>query len=286
VKDRSVAHHLAWRTTMVDGRPAAYGVAGEGPPLVFLHGWGLAHRTYKRALKRLVGMNLRVYAPAMPGFGGTAELPRDELTLTGYARWVEQFMAAVGIEEPVTLVGHSFGGGVAIKTAHDWPRRVARLIIVDSIGGSAWANQGGIVRSMRERPLWDWGLHLNADLLPVRQLTRVVPVIVADAVPNLLRNPLAIWYVAHLARTADLSQELEELKRRRLPVVILWGRSDRVIPPASLESLYQALGDPQLITVPGKHAWLIADPKGFGEVMTNVIGAVPAIEPPATPDPV
>ncbi len=74
---------------------------------------------------------------------------------------------------------------------------------------------------MRERPLWDGGLHLPADLLLRRQLTRVVPVIVADPVPNVLRNPRTISRVAHLARTADLTGQLEELKRRRLPVVIL-----------------------------------------------------------------
>jgi pimeloyl-ACP methyl ester carboxylesterase len=128
---------------------------------------------------------------------------------------------------------------------------------------------------MRERPLWDWGLHLQADIMPIRQLTRVVPMIVADAVPNLLRGPLAIWHVAHLARTADLTGELEELKRRRLPVVILWGQKDSVIPWASVESPRAALGDPKLITVPGNHTWLLADPDRFGEVMTNVIGAAP-----------
>jgi pimeloyl-ACP methyl ester carboxylesterase len=127
---------------------------------------------------------------------------------------------------------------------------------------------------MRERPLWDWGLHLPADLLPGRQLTRVVPVIVADAVPNLLRNPRAIWRVAHLARTADLTGQLEELKRRRLPVVILWGDKDKVIPYASVESLRTALGAPEVIAVPGNHNWLLADPNGFGEIITNVIGAV------------
>jgi pimeloyl-ACP methyl ester carboxylesterase len=123
----------------------------------------------------------------------------------------------------VTLVGHSFGGGVAIRirVAHDIPDRVARLIVVNSIGGFAWCHDRGVLRSMRERPHWDWGLHLQADLWPVRQLTRVIPVIVEDAVPNLVRNPRAIWRVAHLARTADLTPELDELKRRRLPVMVL-----------------------------------------------------------------
>lgn len=266
---------FAWLTTTVNGRPALYGRAGNGPPLVFLHGWALSYHTYKLALTQLSQQHMRVYAPALPGFGGTAELPKGKLTLASYAQWLDQFMATVGIDEPVTLVGHSFGGGVAIQAAHDSPEQVARLILINSIGGATWSRTGGIIRAMRERPLWDWGLHLQADILPMRQLTRVVPVIVADAVPNLLRHPRTIWRVADLARTADLTVELEGLKQRRLPIVILWGQQDTVIPRASVESLRMALGDPQLITVPGNHSWLLADPDGFGEVMTNVIGAAP-----------
>ena len=45
---------LTWQRTTVQGRPAVYGVAGEGRPLVFLHGWGLSHRSYGRALGQLV----------------------------------------------------------------------------------------------------------------------------------------------------------------------------------------------------------------------------------------
>jgi pimeloyl-ACP methyl ester carboxylesterase len=266
---------LVWHRTTVDGRTAEYGTAGRGSPFVFLHGWALNHRAYRRALGRLIDHGVQVYAPALPGFGRTVELPAGQVSLAGYATWLDGFLAAVGVSDPVTLVGHSFGGGVAIQTAHDWPARVARLILVNSIGGSAWSQAGGINRSMRERPLWDWGLHLPADLLLRRQLTRVLPVIVADAVPNLLRNPRTIWRVAHLARTADLTGQLEDLKRRRLPVVILWGQQDRVIPRASVESLLAALGDPELITVPGNHTWLLADPEGFGEVITNVISAAP-----------
>jgi pimeloyl-ACP methyl ester carboxylesterase len=267
--------HLEWRTATVDGRSAGYGVAGAGRPLVFLHGWGLGQHAYKRALKTLVSQGLRVLAPALPSFGGTADLPPEERTLEGYARWVDAFLTSVGVDEPVTLVGHSFGGGVAIQMAHDFPARVGRLVLVNSIGGSAWSH-GGALRSMSERPLWDWGLHLQADLLPWRQLTRVVPVILEDAFPNLLRNPRGFWRVGHLARTADLVEELEELKRRRLPVVVLWGRNDTVIPPSSLAALTRALGTPSVITVEGSHSWLLGDPKAFGEVMTNVLGVTDA----------
>src|SRR3954454_1219287 len=107
--------HLVWTRTTVRGRTAMYGVAGDGIPLLFLHGWGLGQHAYKRALKRLVQLGCQVYAPALPGFGGTADLPGKELSFEGYARWVGAFLDAVGVHEKVFLVGHSFGGGVSIK---------------------------------------------------------------------------------------------------------------------------------------------------------------------------
>ena len=168
---------LRWERTSVDGRSASYAVVGDGPPVVLLHGWGLAHRTYRKVLEALGRQGMRVWAPALPGFGGTEELPECMFSLEGYAAWVSWFMTEVGITEPVTLVGHSFGGGVAIRAAHDFPEQVAKLVCVNSIGGSAWTEERGVVRSLAQRPIWDWGLHLQADLLPWRQATRVLPVI-------------------------------------------------------------------------------------------------------------
>src|SRR3954454_1387104 len=116
--------HLVWTRTTVRGRTAMYGVAGDGIPVLFLHGWGLGQHTYKRVLKRLVHLGCPVFAPAMPGFGGTADLPEPHLSFAGYAPWVDEFLRSVNVTEPVFLVGHSFGGGVAIKLAHDHPERV------------------------------------------------------------------------------------------------------------------------------------------------------------------
>jgi pimeloyl-ACP methyl ester carboxylesterase len=264
--------HLVWKRATVERRSALYGVAGEpgGIPVVFLHGWGLGQHAYKRALKRLVQLGCRVWAPALPGFGGTDDLPARNLSIAGYAEWVDGFMTAVKITEPVFLVGHSFGGGVAIQTAHDYPDRVRSLVLVNSIGGSAWREDGSLVRSMAERPLWDWGIHFPSDLLPLRQIRNVLPVILEDAVPNLLRNPRAMWRVAGLARRADLTRELEALKERRMPVTVLWGGEDEIIPKASFDALCVALGQEGEV-VEGNHSWLLADPDAFGEVMTNVV---------------
>ncbi|MBV8385358.1 MAG: alpha/beta hydrolase [Acidimicrobiia bacterium] len=123
---------------------------------------------------------------------------------------------------------------------------------------------------MAQRPLWDWGIHFPSDMLPVPHLTKVLPVVLEDAVPNLIRNPGAMWRVAQVARTADLTAELEELKRRRLPVVVLWGEKDRIIPKESFDALCKAIGSEGEV-VTGNHSWLLADPDAFGEVMTNVV---------------
>jgi pimeloyl-ACP methyl ester carboxylesterase len=266
------ADHLVWKSTEVDGRPALYGVAGEGLPLVFVHGWGLGQHSYKRALKRLVRLGCKVYAPALPGFGGSAELPGDRFTLDGFGAWLDGFLDAVGIEEPVFLVGHSFGGAVSIQFASDHQERVRTLVLINSVGGSAWTEPGpgGVVKSMAQRPLWDWGIHFTSDILPIPHLTRVLPVILEDALPNLLRNPRAMWRAGQLARSADLTDELEELRRRQLPVVILWGENDRIIPRASFDALCTAIGS-QGEVISGNHSWLLADPEAFGEVMTNIV---------------
>jgi pimeloyl-ACP methyl ester carboxylesterase len=260
--------HLVWKRTTVDGRTALYGVAGTGVPVLFLHGWGLGYHAYKRALKRLVHLGCRAYAPALPGFGGTPDLPARYFSFAGYADWVNLFLEAVGEEGPIFVAGHSFGGGVAIRFAHDFPDRIRSLVLINSVGGSAWTSEKP--RRLADRPLWDWGIHFPGDILLPRQFARVLPVVLEDAVPNLVRNPRAFWRVANLARTADLRPELEELKKRRVPVVILWGDKDRIIPRASFDELCATVGQEGEV-VAGNHSWLLADPDAFGEVMTNIL---------------
>jgi len=263
------------RFASVRDRRAAYGVAGDesAPTVVFLHGWALTNSTYRVALTRLVRGGYRVIAPALPGHGDSAALDEDA-ELADYADWVDALLEAVTGDERVVLVGHSLGGGVAIRTAFDHPERVRALVLIDSIGGSAWRRNGSLVETMRERPLWDWGLHFPADIFPNRQMRRVVPVIVQDAVVNALRNPRAVWRAANVARFADLTDELDALKRRGLPVVVVWGARDRIVGKMSIDSLVDAVGAGSVHTVEGGHSWLLADPKTFGEVMTNVLAVV------------
>jgi len=255
------------KRTWVEGRPAGYSVAGEGMPVVLLHGWALAQHTYRDVIERLASQGCRVIAPSMPGFGGTAGLPSASFSIRGYASWVSSLLDELEIDEPAVVMGHSFGGGVAIRFAHDHPTRVRSLVLVNSVGGSAW-RRGKTLRSIAERPIWDWGLHFPADVWPIRQASRVIPVIAEDFLPNLVRHPRAIVKVANLARRADLRAELEALRDRGLSISIIWGRRDGVIPRESFEALCVASGVEGTI-VDGSHSWLLADPDHFCEVITN-----------------
>lgn len=255
------------KRTFVQGRPAAYSVAGAGMPVVLLHGWALAHHTYRDVIASIAQQGCRVIAPAMPGFGGTHEIPERDFSIAGYASWVADLLDSLEVTEPVVVVGHSFGGGVAIRLAHDHSDRVRSMVLVNSVGGSSW-RKGHVLRSIAERPLWDWGLHFPGDVWPLRQARRVLPVIAEDFFPNLVRNPRAIIKVANLARRADLRSELEDLREAGKPITILWAARDGIIPRESFEALCVAAGV-QGTVVEGSHSWLLADPVQFGEVITN-----------------
>jgi surfactin synthase thioesterase subunit len=55
-----------------------------------------------------------------------------------------------------------------------------------------------------------------------------------------------------------------------MPVVVLWGEQDKIIPRASFDALCAAIGSEGEV-VAGNHSWLLADPDSFGEVMTNIV---------------
>ena len=165
------------------------------------------------------------------------------------------------------MVGHSFGGGVAVRFAHDHPDASGRWCWSTRSAGRRGSGDAPLT-SIAERPLWDWGLHFPGDIFPIRQATRVIPVILEDALPNLVRNPRSIVRVANLARRADLRAELEELKRRGVPVTVIWGNRDGIIPRESFEAMCVAVGAEGRV-INGAHSWLLADPDAFGEVITN-----------------
>jgi pimeloyl-ACP methyl ester carboxylesterase/glycine cleavage system regulatory protein len=251
--------HLTWSRLLVEGRTASYGVGGlGGPPVVFLHGWALGSRAYKRAIRRLTSRGCRVYAPAMPSFGGTADLPAEQMDLDGYAAWVAAFMTAVGVDEPALVIGHSFGGGVAIKLASTRPDLVRYLVLLNAIGGVA------------PRPPWEWLSGFSQELWPIPQAIDTVQAVRTDALPNLVRNPLGMLRAARLAQRADLRAESAALRDSQVPVLVLTSEGDSVIPREAFETLCEAVGADGRV-VSGHHSWLLADPDSFEQAVAAVV---------------
>lgn len=252
--------YLTWHGTNVEGRRAVYGVGGaDGPPVVFLHGWALGSRAYKRAIRRLTTRGCRVFAPALPSFGGTANLPSGSMNLDGYADWVASFMSEVGIKEPALVIGHSFGGGVAIKLARNQPTLVRYLVLLNAIGGG-----------VDPRHTWEWAIGFGREFWPISETLEVIQAMRVDLVPNFLRNPLGLVRAGLLAQGADLRVELTELKKLGVPVLALTSDRDRLIPRSAFEAVCDTVGADRRV-VSGGHAWLLADPDSFGEVLASTV---------------
>jgi len=258
---------LRWHETTLDGHTVLYGDAGEGPAVVFLHGWGLTARSYASALPLIAATGHRVIAPALPGFGRSDPLEGD-YTFDTLTAWLIELLDMLDLHDPVAIVGHSFGGAVATATAWRHPDRVRALVLVNSIGGSVWKTGRRGERLLADRPLWDWGLRLPGEFRR-RDYRRVLPVVLRDLLGNAMSNPGALRRAADLARRADLRDELATLAHNGMPVSILWGSEDNVVPEATFLAMCDAAGAPGDIIADAGHSWLLADPEGFGELVTN-----------------
>jgi pimeloyl-ACP methyl ester carboxylesterase/predicted amino acid-binding ACT domain protein len=259
---------LATTQVGVGGRRVSYASGGSGLPVLFLHGWGLDHRVYERSLRRLTSRGCRVIAPSLPGFGGSDELPIVRRTLAGYAEWVDQFLVAIGADEPVVVLGHSFGGGIATRFAHDHPDRVRYLVLLNSVGDPRLFPSNGA--GGRPRTPGFGGLGPVIDSLRPPDDLATTGLVQRALLRNLSRHPLSVMQTAQAALWADLRSEMAALAARGFPVLVLWSDDDRVIPLAAFDTFCATFGTDGHV-VRGGHSWLLANPDVFAEVLDNVI---------------
>jgi pimeloyl-ACP methyl ester carboxylesterase len=261
---------VAWDEVVVDGHPVRYGVAGSGPSALFCHGWGLRPNAYARPIAAMAAAGCRVVAPSLPGFGRTPELPADERTFAGYGAWVGRFLDAVGIGDLALVAGHSMGGGISTAFVHHQPDRVASLLLANAIGSPTWALFPNEVRTMVQRPFWDWGRHFGGDLLQSPRTLRLLPTLLGDFVPNIVRNPLGMIRTGEFIRRADLVAEVRDIAARGIPVSVAWSDRDGLVPRSAFDDLRRAAGVDGVV-VEGSHAWLIAEPDVFGELAISAL---------------
>jgi pimeloyl-ACP methyl ester carboxylesterase len=107
------------------------GIEPNGPPLVLLHGLSDCHATWMHLVPRLA-QDRRVFVPDLPGHGLSAR-PDASYELQWYAHLMARWLESRGLES-VDMVGHSFGGGVALMMLPVCRRRIRRLILLSSGG--------------------------------------------------------------------------------------------------------------------------------------------------------
>ncbi len=265
---------LETRDVSVGGRHVKLGVAdGDGPTVLFVHGWGLTHHSYAPPVRALAGAGFRVLAPDLPGFGGTSDLAAGKISYSGFAGFLDELLGELVSDESVHVVGHSFGGGVATQFTHDFPERVRSLVLVDAVSGATWTRSATQSQLLAARPLWDWAYHLLQEL-PRGGAPRAVPGILGEVVGNLVKHPASLGLTAHLIRRSDLRPELTMLQERRVPVTVVWGANDQVVPRAAYEDLCEALGV-EGQTVEGSHSWPMSSPARFADVVGGALRPQP-----------
>jgi pimeloyl-ACP methyl ester carboxylesterase len=119
------------RTVRIHGHDVTYRMSGEGPTVVLIHGIAGSSTTW-RAVMPALAAHYTVLAPDLLGHGHSAK-PRGDYSLGAYASGIRDLLAVLG-QERATVVGHSFGGGVAMQLAYQFPERVHRLVLVASGG--------------------------------------------------------------------------------------------------------------------------------------------------------
>jgi len=120
----------AWEIEL-HGHQVVYRIAGDGPPVVLVHGMVNASRHWAAVAERLAERHL-VIAPDLIGHGDSAT-PRGDYSLGAHAAVIRDLLSALGVER-ATMVGHSLGGGVAMVYFWQFPERVERLALVSSGG--------------------------------------------------------------------------------------------------------------------------------------------------------
>ena len=250
------------QTIAVGGRDARYFVAGDGPPLLLLHGNGDSKYSWSWTLPELARAH-RVYALDLPGVGAPPAPGGPALTSGRCARFVADFLDAVGLPR-LAIVGNSFGGLVAARLALAAPRRVAALALVDSAGLGAAVNPylhqlalpgyGDLAalwgKTWTGAQQWAW---LRTALVFARAGRAPADWIAEQG--RLARQPgfndrtmavlrtLVGWY-------GQRDLVVGQLSRLAMPTLVVWGREDRIFPACQARAAAARLPHGRLAIIP------------------------------------
>ena len=221
--------------------------SGDLPPAVLLHGLGSAATPFGPVLGRLRRDVRRVVAPDFPGHGlsGAGSVPlTPQALLSSVATAIDAL-----VDEPAIVVGHSLGGAVALRYALARPERVRSLILVSPAGAPATDEEWRAIRGA-----FDVGSRAEALAFLERIYHRkpwFSPIFAHELPASLERR--AVRELLESASNYDAPPR-DALRALPMSILLLWGRSERLLPETHFEYFASSLPE---------HA-VIERPEGFG----------------------
>jgi pimeloyl-ACP methyl ester carboxylesterase len=288
---REITPELQFRT--IHGYRRAFRVAGSGPAILLIHGIGDNSTTWGTVQSKLA-QRFTVIAPDLLGHG-KSDKPRADYSVAAYANGMRDLLSVLDIDK-VTVVGHSLGGGVAMQFAYQFPQLVERLILVGA---------GGVTKDVNVA-LRIASLPMGSEALAFLRLPLVLPALqvagrVAGTVfgstplgrdlPDVLRiladlpEPTASSAFARTLRAVVdwRGQVVTMLDRcyltQSVPVQLIWGSADSVIPVSHARMAHAAMPGSHLEIFDGSgHFPFHDDPDRFVEVLEQFISSTePAV---------
>jgi pimeloyl-ACP methyl ester carboxylesterase len=273
----------AWQMDL-HGHRVDYRIAGDGPPLVLIHGMVNSSRHWEQVALRLAD-RYTVIAPDLIGHGDSAT-PRGDYSLGAHAAVIRDVLSAIGVQR-ATIVGHSLGGGVAMQFFWQFPQRTERLVLVSS--GGLGHEVSPLLRtvtlpgaakalSLLAHPrvlgaLWDAG-----DRLDARRHGRGVYVKAVVRALRPLERPGAREAFLHTLRSVIDRQGQRVSARDRLylleemPTLIVWGGRDRTIPLEHGRAAQAAIPHSRFEVLPrAAHFPHLEDPGGLADLLRDFI---------------
>lgn len=288
---RDATPTLEFRT--IHGYRRAYRVAGSGPAILLIHGIGDNSTTW-HTVQNALAQRFTVIAPDLLGHG-RSDKPRADYSVAAYANGMRDLLSVLDIEH-VTVIGHSLGGGVAMQFAYQFPQLVDRLILVGA---------GGVTKDVNIA-LRIASLPMGSEALALLRLPLMLPAlqIVGRAagmffgstgtgrdIPDMLRiladlpEPTASSAFARTLRAVvDWRGQVVTMLDRcylteSVPVQLIWGDSDSVIPVSHARMAHAAMPGSRLKIFEGSgHFPFHDDPDRFVEVVEQFIDSTePAV---------
>lgn len=220
-----------------------YKIAGQGPAILILHGWGGSSASWHTVQAQLAQQGYQVIVFDFPGFGKSAN-PPEPWEVGDYTKFLEQLVGHLGLSS-FFLIGHSFGGRVAIKYVFAHPEKVKKLILVSSAGLRP-------KRTMKTL-LITWAAELGNTIFSLKPLA-----VFKDYARNVLYFFLRGFdYVKakgvmrktfKIVAEEDLSQDLPKIETETL---LIWGEEDKVVPLKYGQQFREKIKNAKLEVLPG-----------------------------------